>query len=68
MSKEVRTYIVTPDFWQDQPEVAGRLLAEHMAKHPDAFWMVLVASREDAQGFMETQLWHMRPAEPLDAS
>ena len=64
--KVVRTYTVTPEFWNDQPETAAKLLAERTREHPDDFWLVMIASREGAQAFMETNLWHFAPAEAIE--
>ena len=64
--RTVRTYVVTPEFWNDQPETAAKLLAEQTREHPDDFWLVIIASREDARVFMETNLWHFAPAKAIE--
>lgn len=63
MSKDVYIRTVSPEFLRDVPEAAGKFLADWTAEDPDAFYVVLIGSREDARRFSDIHLFQFGPVE-----
>lgn len=66
MSGTIRTYYVSPDFWNDQPEIAAKLIAKKTAEHPDDLWLITIGPRKQTQAWLENMLFMYPPAEDIE--
>lgn len=66
MSGTVRTYLVSPEFWNDQPEAAAKLIAEQTAQHPDDTWLIVIGERETTRPWLDNILFNYAPAKEIE--